>query len=40
MDAAGRMRLLMQVTADGNASLSFLDTTGQVVRQIPPSSAR
>jgi hypothetical protein len=33
-DAKGRKRIVMQVTADGTASLDFLDSEGQVVRRF------
>lgn len=35
-DAKGRKRIVMQVTADGAASLDFLDAEGHVVRQLIP----
>lgn len=35
-DAAGRTRMIVRVTADGAASIEFLDTTGKVVRRITP----
>jgi len=34
-DGAGKKRLLLQVTAEGNASVSFLDANGKVVKQLP-----
>jgi hypothetical protein len=37
MDRNGRKRILLQVTADGIPSLSFLDANGTVVNQIRPS---
>jgi hypothetical protein len=33
-DAQGRKRLVMQVTADGKPSLSFLNAEGKVVREV------
>jgi hypothetical protein len=36
MDANGKKRLLMQVTAAGAPSISILDDTGKVVRQLVP----
>jgi len=39
MDAAGKKRILMQVTADGTSSLSFLDANGKIIHQFLPSSA-
>lgn len=36
MDAAGKKRIVMEVTADGTPRLSFLDASGNVVNQIPP----
>jgi hypothetical protein len=33
-DGQGRKRLVMQVTADGKPSLSFLDAEGKVVREV------
>jgi hypothetical protein len=38
MDAKGRKRLVMQVTADGTASLDFLDAEGHVVRHFIPGN--
>jgi hypothetical protein len=35
-DAAGRPRLLLQVTAAGEASMQFLDENGKVVRTLSP----
>jgi len=37
LDRNGRARILLQVTADGNPSLSFLDSDGKVVNQIGPN---
>jgi len=37
-DAKGRKRIVMQVTADGMASLDFLDAEGHVVRHFIPSN--
>jgi hypothetical protein len=34
LDAAGRKRLLLQVQADGGASVSLLDSNGNVVRNL------
>jgi hypothetical protein len=36
MDANGRKRIIMQVTAEGAASLDFLDAEGHVVRHFIP----
>jgi hypothetical protein len=36
MDGNGRTRILLQVTADGTPSLSFLDSSGKVVNQFGP----
>jgi len=38
MDAHGKKRIVMQVTADGAASLDFLDADGHVVRRLIPSN--
>ena len=38
MDANGRKRIVMQVAADGTASLNFLDAEGHVVRRFIPSN--
>jgi len=38
MDANGRKRIVMQVTADGTASLDFLDAEGHVSRRLIPSN--
>jgi hypothetical protein len=38
MDAKGRKRIVMQVTADGAASLDFLDAEGHVVRHLIPGN--
>ena len=35
-DAMGRPRILMHVTADGAATIDFLDEKGGVVRSIKP----
>ena len=35
MDGSGRNRIQMQVAADGNPSLSFLDADGKVLRKLP-----
>ena len=37
MDAAGKKRILMEVTAEGTPSLSFLDEEGTVVNQMVPA---
>ena len=39
MDGNGRPRISLEVTSDGSASLSFLDSNGKVVRQFGPNSA-
>ena len=36
MDASGRKRIVMQVAATGATSLSFLDASGKVVKQLVP----
>jgi hypothetical protein len=38
MDATGRKRILMEVTADGRPSLSFLDENGDLMSEFPPST--
>jgi hypothetical protein len=38
MDANGRKRIVMQVAADGTASLNFLDAEGHVVRRFIPTN--
>jgi hypothetical protein len=38
MDANGKKRIVMQVTADGAASLDFLDADGHVVKRVIPGS--
>jgi hypothetical protein len=38
MDGNGRKRIVMQVTADGAASLDFLDAEGHVARHLVPSN--
>ena len=38
MDGNGKKRIVMQVTADGTASLDFLDAEGHVVRQLVPGN--
>lgn len=38
MDAKGKKRIVMQVAADGTASLNFLDAEGHVVRSLIPGS--
>ena len=37
-DAAGRKRLVLKVTAAGEASIQFLDEAGKVVRTVTPQS--
>jgi hypothetical protein len=36
MDANGRKRIAMQVSADGTPSLVFLDEKGQVIQRFAP----
>ena len=36
-DANGKVRLVMTVAADGNASIEFLDADGKVIQRIPAS---
>jgi hypothetical protein len=38
MDAKGKKRIVMQVAADGAASLDFLDAEGHVVKHVVPSN--
>jgi hypothetical protein len=38
MDAKGKKRIVMQVSAGGTASLDFLDAEGHVVRHLVPSN--
>ena len=38
MGAKGKKRIVMQVSADGTASLDFLDAEGRVVRHLVPSN--
>ena len=38
MDANGKKRIVMQVTADGAASLNFLDADGRIVRKLVASN--
>lgn len=40
MDAHGKKRIVMQVTADGASRLSFLDSNGKIITQMIPSSTR
>ena len=40
MDGNGRARIMLQVTSDGNPSLSFLDANGNVVSQLDPTRLR
>lgn len=35
-DAQGRPRIVMQVEADGSASINFLDANGEVVKSVTP----
>src|SRR6187200_926408 len=37
MDGSGRPRIMLQVAADGNPSLSFLDSSGKVLNEIGPT---
>ena len=37
MDGNGRPRIMLQVTADGNPSLAFLDSSGKVLNEIGPT---
>ena len=38
-DAVGRKRLIMRVTADGRASIDFLDDHGKIVRSVSPTES-
>lgn len=38
-DAKGQSRLRLRVTADGAASIEFLDATGKVQRTVTPEAA-
>lgn len=38
MDAKGRKRILLDVAADGSASMSFLDAGGNVIERLPATS--
>jgi hypothetical protein len=38
MDAMGRKRIVMQVAADGTASLDFLGTDGHVIKSLIPTN--
>ena len=40
MDANGKKRIVMEVSADGAPSLSFLGADGRVVNQVLPSNSR
>jgi hypothetical protein len=40
MDAAGKKRIIMEVTADGTPRLCFLDANGGVVKQILPQETK
>ena len=40
MDSSGRPRILLQVTAAGDSSLSFLDSEGKVVNQVGPTPVK
>jgi hypothetical protein len=37
MDGNGRPRIMLQVSSEGNPSLSFLDGDGHVINQIGPT---
>jgi hypothetical protein len=37
MDTDGRMRMVMQVSADGNPSLTFLDDKSSVIQRLLPA---
>ena len=37
MGADGKKRIVMQVTADGKPSLTFLDDKGQVIQRLIPA---
>ena len=37
MDGNGRARIMLQVPSDGNASLSFLDAAGKVIKELGPT---
>jgi hypothetical protein len=37
MDGNGRPRIMLQVAADGNPSLAFLDSSGKVLNEIGPA---
>ena len=37
MDGNGRARIMLQVPSDGNPSLSFLDSTGKVIKELGPT---
>ena len=39
-DAKGRNRILLNVTADGAASISFLNADGKVVDEIPATTTQ
>lgn len=39
MDRQGRKRIVMEVTADGASSLTFLDANGKVLNQLLPAPA-
>jgi hypothetical protein len=36
MDASGKKRISLEVTADGAAKMEFLDSNGRVVQQVSP----
>ncbi len=38
MDAKGRKRLVLDVTPEGAASISFLDASGKVIDRFPATS--
>jgi hypothetical protein len=37
MDGNGRARIMLQVRSEGNPSLSFLDSTGKVIKELGPA---
>jgi len=37
MDGNGRARIMLQVPSEGNPSLSFLDSTGKVIKELGPT---
>ena len=40
MDRSGRKRIVLQVTADGAPSISFLDADGKIVNQLGPTRSQ